>query len=545
MSKTIRGLYRKYSKRMSSLEDDEYFQYLYDKVAAGKNEIQFLQQTLHKELDCEWLIEIENSLPSINKVIEKPRKFIKTVEEVVPVELAKKISSDSVRHLSQNTQFIAYSDENKIHPTKILNVSNEETYDLYENRFIYHLIQRLIAFIDRRTDIIFWMAGDEIKNVIQMNSKIKNQDEDIEYKLEIRVNNHKTFAESAPDNMDLFLRIDKLRKNVLALNDTSFCKLMKGCSKVRSPIQRTNLLIKNPDYKKCYQLWQFLERYDDVGYSINIKNSNIEFDQEYLIQMYANLIGNYTSFKSLLEDDGINLNKVQARKTKTLKPKFVKKIEDEIVDDYNIPNVEIRQVIVEEVTQKQLEVEKNNAELIEIAKQKDEEINALNTKINQLLRQLDKQNELVEQEIEKHKKEYTKELTEKTALFEEEMIKASTRLQENDTRIKNLESLNELLQSDLDKNRKENAELKYLNNVYEAEKKKQQKMFIKYSELRSSYMNILLKNEKLVEENIRLLNKQADIVPERKAVPERKKDSIFKKLFKITNGNSEEANWKE
>ena len=72
--------------------------------------------------------------------------------------------------------------------------------------------------------------------------------------------------------------------------------------------------------------------------------------------------------------------------------------------------------------------------------------------------------------------------------------------------------------------------------------RRQQKMFIKYSELKSSYMNILLKNEKLVEENIRLLNKQADIVPERKDIPERKKDSIFKKLFKITNGNSEETN---
>lgn len=542
MSKTIHGLYKKYNKKMNSLEDDEFFQYLFDKIAAGKNDIQFLQQTLHKELDCEWLIEIENSLPSINKVIEKPRKFIKTVEEVVPVELAKKISSDSVRHLSQNTQFIAYSDENNIHPTKILNVSNEETYDLYENRFIYHLIQRLITFIDRRTDIIFWMAGDEVKNVIQMNSKIKNQDEDIEYKLEIKVNNHKTFAESAPDNMDLFLRIDKLRKNVLALNNSPFCKLMKGCSKVRSPIQRTNLLTKNPDYKKCYQLWQFLERYDDVGYSINIKNSNIEFDQEYLIQMYVNLIGNYVSFKSLLEDDGINLNKIQARKTKTLKPKFVKKIEDEIVDDYNIPNVEKRQVIVEEVTQKQLEVEKINAELIEIAKQKDEEINTLNTKINQLLRQLDKQNELVEQEIEKHKKEYTKELTEKTILFEEEMMKASTQLKENDTKLKNLKSLNEVLQNDLDKIRKENIELKYLNNVHETEKKKQQRIFDKYSELKNSYTKILLKNEKLVEENIRLLNKQTDIIPETKNVPERKKDNIFKRIFKISSRGSEETN---
>lgn len=499
MSKTVHSLYKKYANKINVLENDEYFQYLFDKVAGGKNDIQFLQQTLHKELDCEWLIEIENSLDSINKVIEKPRKFIKTVEEVVPVELAKKISADSVRHLSQNTQFIAYSDGNNIRPTKILNVSNEETYDLYENRFIYHLIQRLIVFVDRRTDIIFWMAGDEIKNVIKMNSSIKNQNEDIEYNLEIKVNNHKTFAESAPDNMELFLRIDKLRKNILSLNDTPFCKIMKGCAKVKSPIQRTNLLVKNPDYKKCYQLWQFLERYDDVGYYIKVKNANIEFDQEYLIQMYTNLIGNYISFKSLLEDDEITPTKNQVRKNKTLKPKFVRKIEEEIVDDYNIPNIEKRQVIVEEVTQKQLEVEKVNKELTEEIKRKEDEFNTLNSKINQLLRQLDKQNELSYQEIEKVRKESSE-------LIEKEKEKSLTEKKEYEllienysTKIKKFEASCKVLQKSLDEKNKEILELKYIKSLYEQEKEKNLKFFEKYSTLKNKYGELLEKNERLTQ----------------------------------------------
>ena len=43
---------------------------------------------------------------------------------------------------------------------------------------------------------------------------------------------------------------------------------MKGCSKVHSPIQRTNLMMKDPDYRTCYKLWQFIEGYDEVGYTI-------------------------------------------------------------------------------------------------------------------------------------------------------------------------------------------------------------------------------------------------------------------------------------
>ena len=69
---------------------------------------------------------------------------------------------------------------------------------------------------------------------------------------------------------------------------------MNGCAKVKSPIQRTNLMMKDPDYRNCYKLWQFIESYDEVGYSIEEQDTALEFDEEYQTQMYINLITNYT-----------------------------------------------------------------------------------------------------------------------------------------------------------------------------------------------------------------------------------------------------------
>ena len=149
-----------------------------------------------------------DSLDAINTIIENPRRFITTEEEVVPVSLAKKISADSVRHLSQNTQFLAPSDDGGVHPTRILNVNTVETYDLYENRFIYHLIQRLLTFVDKRTDVIFWSTGNEIRNRFKMHSKIDDAYEEIEYNVEMTVKNRQSFAENDADNMDVFMRID-------------------------------------------------------------------------------------------------------------------------------------------------------------------------------------------------------------------------------------------------------------------------------------------------------------------------------------------------
>ena len=370
MSDTINELYLNYVDAVGgTLENDRYFQYLFEMVQSGDNTLHQTAQILHKVVDERWLSTIEESLDAINNIIEKPRRFITTSEEVVPVALAKKITADSVRHLSMNTQFIASNEDGDIQPTRVLNVTTEESYDLYENRFIYHLIQRLVTFIDKRTDVIFWSTGDEKRNTLTMTSKVDDAYEEIEYKLEMKIKNRQSFAENDSDNMQVFMRIDRVRRLVLALRGSAFCSLMAGCATVKSPIHRTNLMMKDPDYRTCYKLWQFLESYDEVGYRIEVQDSAMAFDEDYVFQLYTNLITNYTVFKSLMEEDSRDMEEIVAEKREVIEPKFIKEIVEEIVDDYNIPDVEVRQVIIEEVTERQLELEKE----LEEEKQKREE----------------------------------------------------------------------------------------------------------------------------------------------------------------------------
>ena len=363
MANTINDLYTKYTNKVErTLENDRYFQYLFEIVQAGNNTIHQNNRVLHKVVDERWLTVVEEGLTSIFNIVDKPRRFIATTEEVVPVALARKITADSVRHLSQNTQFITTNAKGDIQPTKVLNVTTEESFDLYENRFVYHLIQRLFAFVDKRTDVIFWSTGDETCNTMCMESKIDDAYEEISYKVEMTVKNRQSFAENDNDNMDLFKRIDRVRRMSRTLRASSFCDTMNGCAKVKSPIQRTNLMMKDPDYRNCYKLWQFIESYDEVGYSIEEQDTALEFDEEYQTQMYINLITNYTIFKSLLESDPRKLTEIATKKRRPVKPKFIKKIQEEIVDNCDIPDVEVRKVFIEEVTQAQLDAEAKLAE---------------------------------------------------------------------------------------------------------------------------------------------------------------------------------------
>lgn len=340
-----------------SLENDEYFQYLYNLVDSGDNTINQQHKILHKKIDENWIDFIEQNIDAVFKVIQKPRSFIATKEEVVPVGLAKKITADSVRHLSMNTQFIASDEGGDIQPTRILNVSTEESFNLYENRFIYHLIQRLAAFINKRTDIIFWATGDEITDNLTLESSFKDAYEEVNYKIELNIKDLQNVAKSREEHMDLFKRIEEIQKKIRALRKSPFCQTMAGCTVVRSPIQRTNLMMKDPYYRTCYKLWQFIESYDDIGYTIDEQDTALEMDEDYLVRMYTNLISNYTVFKSLTDGDGRKEDVLAQRNFEKIKPKFIKEIREEIVDDYNLPDVEVRRVLIEEVTQAQLEAE--------------------------------------------------------------------------------------------------------------------------------------------------------------------------------------------
>lgn len=390
MADTINELYSKYTEGVGyALEEDKYFQYLFEMIQAGDNTLEQKNRILHKVVDERWLTVVEEGIEAIFNIVDKPRRFITTSEEVVPVALAKKITADSVRHLSQNTQYITTNEVGDIMPTKILNVTTEESYDLYENRFVYHLIQRLFAFVDKRTDVIFWSTGDETCNVMSMESKVDDAYEEISYKVEMTIKNRQSLVENDNDNMDIFKRIDRVRRMSRVLRTSSFCDIMNGCSRVHSPIQRTNLMMKDPDYRTCYKLWQFIEGYDEVGYTIEEQDSTLQFDEEYLLQMYINMITNYTVFKSLLVSDPRKMSEIETKKREPVKPKFVKEIKEEIVEDRNIPDVEIRRVFVEEVTQAQLDAEEKLKEETEKREELENSVSELQFQMESLNQQLE------------------------------------------------------------------------------------------------------------------------------------------------------------
>lgn len=119
-------------------------------------------------LDTEWMDVVEDTIQYIDNIFRNPNRFIVNEEEVVKVEQAKKITIETIKHLSKNTNLIQTIDPvtGDVTPSKLLNVRKEESYDTYENRLIYTLVQNTRMFIKRRKEELLNMlsVGDEVED---------------------------------------------------------------------------------------------------------------------------------------------------------------------------------------------------------------------------------------------------------------------------------------------------------------------------------------------------------------------------------------------
>ena len=85
-----------------------------------------------KDFDYEWLDIIEDTLPYIDNILRNPKRFIINEEEIVKVELARRVTVESVIHLTQHTNLIQKIEDNgDVKPSKILNINREESLDTY------------------------------------------------------------------------------------------------------------------------------------------------------------------------------------------------------------------------------------------------------------------------------------------------------------------------------------------------------------------------------------------------------------------------------
>ncbi len=278
-----RAKYNQYVENINKmLKSENFYADFQKKLKVARPIIKLNRKKRAKTFDMEWVEMIESSIVSLDNIVRNPRKFIVQEEDIVDISLARAISTESVKHLAQHTNFISSVDEDgMVTPNKILNVTKEESFEVYENRFIYTLLRNLNNFITRRLDAI--KAAYINDNVLELDvdTSIFTGKTRVFYKLElIGALPIDEVRELDNDDLTVVERIAKAQRIVMDFLSSAFAKQMVNSAPVRPPITRTNVILKNPDFKKALVLWQFIESYTKMGFTVENDIKPVNMDQE-------------------------------------------------------------------------------------------------------------------------------------------------------------------------------------------------------------------------------------------------------------------------
>ena len=235
-----------------------------------------LKSDLQSDINSlEWLDIIEEVCPYLDNIVRTPKVALVSESEVTKIEKARKTSVDTVKDLSKHTDYIDKIDPETgdVLPSKLLVVFREETFNTYENRFIYTLILNLLRFLTEKEEMLKDLKPKNDKT-LEYSASTSNGKERV--KVDIKISTKPTRL--SDDDNDLEKEINSVKKRIEKMkkfvNSWLASELITSLQKqhavlVMPPIKKTNLILKNPNFQMATKLWDFLY---NVGDS---KNKNI------------------------------------------------------------------------------------------------------------------------------------------------------------------------------------------------------------------------------------------------------------------------------
>lgn len=357
-NKITREVYKQYANKIVSvLGNESFYEQFKKRVDKGSSVFKLAKKRLIQDISIDWIDTIESILPNLDTIVRNPRKFIVQEEDIVDVSLARSISTESVKFLAQHTNMISKVDEKTgdVTPSKILNITKEESFEIYENRFIYTLLLKLKDFVTIRYDKIKKASATQDVLELDVESRFNLPSKKVTYRTEYYA--QLSFDEVMrldPDTLTKIERVAKIDRIITDFLSSSFAKSMRNSAPVRPPIMRTNVILKEPNFKKALTLWQFIETYQQSGgFSTSDEVEDYPIDTESEQRLRSMVTLNTMVFESLydqcesdldMEDkefaDFLRVGKMDFEKDEIERDEYAQKLEDQKENEEEKDNIQ-------------------------------------------------------------------------------------------------------------------------------------------------------------------------------------------------------------
>lgn len=435
----IDPIYQKFTRGViRAISSSDFYEFFMDAVSKAENQFQFSNRKLEKAVDSQWVEQVERALPALQNIIGNPRNVILEEELIVNAALAKKTNSDVVRHLTTHAAFVEDYDARTgdVQPQRLMQKIRDDTAVIYENRLVFTTLEEAFRFVKIRHDALFAAMSDEFGAKLKVQSDMQSPTESVHLDMFMHIKSVESFLDADERNAEIFNRISRIYRLLATFMNTEFAKQMQKVPRIKGAVVKTNVLKRNPDYRKVQELFDFMHSYDQIGYSIRVIEQSPKINETFQRDIYHNILFNYLVLKGYLEDENDRVLPVKPKeKQRTLKPKFIREIIEELTEDYDLPDVEVRKVLIEQLTKEQLmheEAEERRRLVEEQERKRKEEQERIRRE-----KEAEKERIRKEKEAERERIRQEKE-AEKQRLFHERMMREADERRRRDIFLKEL-----------------------------------------------------------------------------------------------------------
>ena len=290
-------LYRAYSeyKKLCITDDDTSRFYR----AYVRNNLKEHEDTVHIfnlcKIDEDWVKAMEEGLVFFEKAIKEDRQFIRNDGEVTPVEKVRKVAKESIQDLAKHASYITHEApdtvETDVLPDKLLVIRKESDYAIYENRVLYTGLMYLKDFVMSRLETIkeatnTYQVKQHITKMIDMGARKI----DVKLTFDEKRTNDPLLSENNTEK-DIIDRLDAVLTMILALLKTPLMREVSKVDMVSRPIQKTNILKMNRNFREALALFDYIASYQGQGFTIeHIERSYYPLTKEMSESYSENLI---------------------------------------------------------------------------------------------------------------------------------------------------------------------------------------------------------------------------------------------------------------
>lgn len=177
------------------------------------------------------------------------------------------------------------------------------------------LITRLHDYLYERLKVV----KENMHGYKETNFNLNNANYELD--VSIRALEEMDSKEIDEHNTRVYERIEETYKIISRMYHSDFMRIMSRYQKVKAPIMKTQIILKNPDFRSAYLLWIYLDRLHVLDFTLETKVKNKRFNKNYheqlnqsLLLLFSTVFTNSSLGSTNASEEELNIRSLKPRK---------------------------------------------------------------------------------------------------------------------------------------------------------------------------------------------------------------------------------------